>query len=303
MKKAQLKELIKQSMSEFNDPEYLDLMKKADDTGRGYAERDKFRNQAYDLKRGAMTPDEERMVSDYEEEEANKYALDSENPLEEGDSDDLRSRLAALEEAKDMLGQVVEIISYALKGTTHQRHAEAYILSHLNDWIDDSGYNMGIQQYIDALIGGDDDEESLDEMISRVDSIVESYNSKVVNKKKATPNSRIIKEDEELRSFFSSFITPDNEPNPQLVSKVKTMLDSYEVSELEEGIDTFGEALIEYYNDLDQHWPGAPSGMANDLWDTKLLAVVKAYKKGTLDLKKAVSRFRRILSDEKNYIG
>jgi hypothetical protein len=173
-----LKELIKESMTELNNPEYLDLMKKADDTGRGYAERDKFRNQAYDLKRGAMTPDEERMVSDYEEEEANKYALDSENPLEEGDSDDLRSRLAALEEAKDMLGQVVEIISYALKGTTHQRHAEAYILPHLNDWIDDSGYNMGIQQYIDALIGGDDDEESLDEVISRVDSIVESYNKK-----------------------------------------------------------------------------------------------------------------------------
>jgi len=86
MKKAQLKELIKQSMSEFNDPEYLELMKKADDTGRGYAERDEFRNKAWDLKRaktGAMTPDEEKMVSDYEEEEANKYALDSEEPLEE----------------------------------------------------------------------------------------------------------------------------------------------------------------------------------------------------------------------------
>jgi hypothetical protein len=86
MKKAQLKELIKQSMSEFNDPEYLELMKKADDTGRGYAERDEFRNKAWDLKRaktGAMTPDEETMVSDYEEEEANKYALDKEEPLEE----------------------------------------------------------------------------------------------------------------------------------------------------------------------------------------------------------------------------
>jgi len=36
---------------------------------------------------GAMTPDEEKMVSDYEEEEANKYALDSENPLEENTGD------------------------------------------------------------------------------------------------------------------------------------------------------------------------------------------------------------------------
>jgi hypothetical protein len=32
---------------------------------------------------GAMTPEEEIMVADYEEEEANKYALDKEEPLEE----------------------------------------------------------------------------------------------------------------------------------------------------------------------------------------------------------------------------
>jgi hypothetical protein len=55
MKKTQLKELIKQSMLELNNPKNM----------------------------GAMTPDEEKMVSDYEEEEANKYALDSENPLGE----------------------------------------------------------------------------------------------------------------------------------------------------------------------------------------------------------------------------
>lgn len=55
MKKTQLKELIKQSMLELNNPKNM----------------------------GAMTPDEEKMVSDYEEEEANKYALDSENPLDE----------------------------------------------------------------------------------------------------------------------------------------------------------------------------------------------------------------------------
>jgi hypothetical protein len=30
-----------------------------------------------------MTPEEEEMVADYEEEEANKYALDSERSLEE----------------------------------------------------------------------------------------------------------------------------------------------------------------------------------------------------------------------------
>jgi hypothetical protein len=59
MKKAELKELIKQSMMELNNPKNM----------------------------GAMTPDEEKMVSDYEEEEANKYALDSDNPLEENTGD------------------------------------------------------------------------------------------------------------------------------------------------------------------------------------------------------------------------
>ena len=55
MKKADLKEFIKQTM--------LETAPKKDT--------------------GAMTPEEEKMVADYEEEEANKYALDKEEPLEE----------------------------------------------------------------------------------------------------------------------------------------------------------------------------------------------------------------------------
>lgn len=55
MKKADLKEFIKQTM--------LETTPKKDT--------------------GAMTPEEEKMVADYEEEEANKYALDKEQPLEE----------------------------------------------------------------------------------------------------------------------------------------------------------------------------------------------------------------------------
>ena len=53
MKRSELKELIKKSMLEVAP------------------------------KSGAMTPEEEKMVADYEEEEANKYALDKEEPLEE----------------------------------------------------------------------------------------------------------------------------------------------------------------------------------------------------------------------------
>lgn len=55
MKRSDLKELIKQSM--------LEVAPKKDS--------------------GAMTPEEEKMVADYEEEEANKYALDKEEPMEE----------------------------------------------------------------------------------------------------------------------------------------------------------------------------------------------------------------------------
>lgn len=86
MKLSEFKQLIKQSITEFNDPDYLDLMKKADDTGRGYTERDEFRNQAWDLKAaklGAMTPEEEKMVADYEKEQDAKHALDKEEPMEE----------------------------------------------------------------------------------------------------------------------------------------------------------------------------------------------------------------------------
>ena len=54
MKRSDLKELIKKSMLEVSP------------------------------KSGAMTPEEEKMVADYDEEQANKYALDKEEPMEEG---------------------------------------------------------------------------------------------------------------------------------------------------------------------------------------------------------------------------
>ena len=119
---------------------------------------------------------------------------------------------------------------------------------------------------------------------------------------KVTRNSRMINEaKEDPFSFLDVFITPVNEHNPQLVAKVKSILDAYEISELEQGIDTFGEALIEYFEDYDQHWRGTPNGMANNLWDAKLLATVKAYKSGTTDIKKTVSQFRKVLSNPRHY--
>ena len=58
MKLSEFKQLIKQSIRE---------------------EKEKEKNTS-----GKMTPEEEKMVADYEEEEANKHALDSERPMEEG---------------------------------------------------------------------------------------------------------------------------------------------------------------------------------------------------------------------------
>lgn len=55
MKKAELKELIKQSMLEISP--------------RGES--------------GEMTPEEEKMVADYEKEQDAKHALDKEEPMEE----------------------------------------------------------------------------------------------------------------------------------------------------------------------------------------------------------------------------
>lgn len=60
-------------------------------------------------------------------------------------------RIKLLIEAQQKLSETVALIEEALKGTSHERHADAYIIGHLNNWIDGSGYDMGIQQYIDKL--------------------------------------------------------------------------------------------------------------------------------------------------------
>lgn len=80
---------------------------------------------------------------------------------------DTRDRIISLEEAKYLLEQAVDAITQALRGTSHQSHAESYIIAHLNNWIDSPGYDYGIQQYIDELEeeGGEEvNEDSLQKM-------------------------------------------------------------------------------------------------------------------------------------------
>ena len=67
-------------------------------------------------KSGAMTPEEEKMVAGYEEEEANKYALDKEEPMEEGTSDipdDIRWSVSEVFERVDDYAVEVALEGYS----------------------------------------------------------------------------------------------------------------------------------------------------------------------------------------------
>ena len=103
-------------------------------------------------------------------------------------------------------------------------------------------------------------------------------------------------------NFLDKYIRPlDDNANPELLANVKGILDAYEISDLEMGIDSFGEALIEYFEDYDIIWNGTPNGMATDEWDNELLIIVKDYKNGSVDLETTVNRFRNVLGDSKYY--
>ena len=103
-------------------------------------------------------------------------------------------------------------------------------------------------------------------------------------------------------TFLDKYIRPlDDNANPELLFAVKGLLDAYEITDLEIAIDTFGEALLEYFNDYDTIWMGVPNGMATDEWDIELLNIVIDYKNNTIDLEETVNRFRNVLSDSKYY--
>ena len=104
-------------------------------------------------------------------------------------------------------------------------------------------------------------------------------------------------------NFLDKYIRPlDDNANPELLSNVKDLLDAYEISDLEMGIDSFGEALIEYFEDFDTIWKGLPNNlMATDEWDNELLNIVIDYKNDSIDLETTVNRFRNVLGDLKYY--
>lgn len=69
-----------------------------------------------------------------------------------GEHADLEERKELLIEAQAKLKEAISLIEQGLKGTSHQRHAESYLIGHLNNWVDSGNrFDMGIQQYIDKL--------------------------------------------------------------------------------------------------------------------------------------------------------
>ena len=61
-------------------------------------------------------------------------------------------RVNHLQEAQTYLNEAIELIITALQDTEHERHADAYIIAHLNNWVDAQGYDTGIQQYIEQIM-------------------------------------------------------------------------------------------------------------------------------------------------------
>tara|TARA_R110000822_G_scaffold24150_4_gene73831 strand:- start:629 stop:1291 length:663 start_codon:yes stop_codon:yes gene_type:complete len=164
MKKAQLKELIKQSMLELNNPKST----------------------------GAMTPDEEKMVSDYEEEEANKYALDSEKPLDEN----MDSMPEDIEWMWD--GEVYDRVDYhsgdiGLEGHSKStgRDYTASVMADYNgddwDWSNSNIENIEVATVKENKMSKEiknkvtnlrEGKEPLSKLIRKADRIVEAWSSK-----------------------------------------------------------------------------------------------------------------------------
>ena len=72
---------------------------------------------------------------------------------------DKTERIDILYDAMDNLDLAIDNIRVALRGTSFESHANAYIIPHLVSWINsDNNFNMGIQQYIDRLKEEEDED-------------------------------------------------------------------------------------------------------------------------------------------------
>jgi len=139
MKRSALKELIKRSMLEVSP------------------------------NTGAMTPEEEKMVTDYEEEEANKYALDKEEPLEE-----------EMSKADKVLNRPAHAISFEQMGMIMMLADELGENRQADEFLSGVASKKAADEYIKQLIARIDGEEGMmeEDIIAEADSIVASWAEK-----------------------------------------------------------------------------------------------------------------------------
>ena len=189
MKRSELKELIKKSMLEVAPNS------------------------------GAMTPEEEKMVADYEEEEANKYALDKEEPLEEE-----ASKAAAIlnRPSNRMTFEQMGMIMMLADELGGEENAKA------NEFLSGVASKMEADKYIQELVAKIDGEES---MLREADEIVAAWAEKQTLK-------------EEMHGGYLELL----EMNPAFDEGVAKLLEAW--NEWKEGPMTEPEMVEEAKHDI-----------------------------------------------------
>ena len=193
MKASKVKELIKQSLLELE------------------AEKKNTSNS------GPMTPEEEEMIKRYEEEEANKYALDKEEPLEEGDVIAKAKEIVAkhkkmTEGEEDISGydrDKIEIgkantlarsITSAISDVDPELHVDTFAKGVANVLKREYGAHL-FQEFIAALRGN---LGSFEDVVSEADSIVESWKRKNLLKESEKPVSDYSERREREKDYTSA---------------------------------------------------------------------------------------------------
>lgn len=72
---------------------------------------------------------------------------------------DQQERIDMLREAQKLLYDVAQMIEDAVDGTPVEHRANAYIIPHLQSWIEDPYQSANIEELINDLESPEDDEE------------------------------------------------------------------------------------------------------------------------------------------------
>lgn len=79
------------------------------------------------------------------------------------DASPFEKNIQDLEEAELLLQQVIELITWGVKGTNQEAHANAYIIPHLESWLNPNSSETSISEYIEYLKAGDLNEATVNE--------------------------------------------------------------------------------------------------------------------------------------------